>query len=51
MGAAEVDAREGGGDVARYARIDSAADLSARRQDLVAVVRAWCDDRDRDREP
>jgi hypothetical protein len=38
---------EGGGDVARYARIDSAADLAARRQELAAVVRAWCDDRDR----
>ena len=38
---------EGGGDVARYARIDSAADLEARRQELEAVVRAWCDDRDR----
>lgn len=39
---------EGGGDVARYARIDSAADLAARRQELAAVVRAWCDDRDRE---
>jgi hypothetical protein len=38
----------GGGDVARYARIDSAADLAARRQELAAVVRAWCDDRDRE---
>jgi len=39
---------EGGGDVARYARIDSATDLAARRQELVAVVRAWCEDRDRE---
>jgi hypothetical protein len=38
---------EGGGDIARYARFDSAADLDARRQELEAVVRAWCDDRDR----
>lgn len=38
---------EGGGDVARYARIDSAADLAARRQELEAVIRAWCADRDR----
>ena len=37
---------EGGGDVARYARFDSAADLEARRHELEAVVRAWCDDRD-----
>ena len=57
MGAAEVDAwfgvkqhprLEGGSDVARHARIDSAADLAARRQELAAVVRAWCDDRDRE---
>jgi hypothetical protein len=40
---------EGGGDVARYARIDSVADLAARGQELEAVVRAWCDDRDRER--
>jgi hypothetical protein len=39
---------EGGGDVARYVRIDSTAQLAARRQDLEVVVRAWCDDRDRD---
>lgn len=38
---------EGGGDVARYARFDSADDLAARRHELEAVVRAWCDDRDR----
>jgi hypothetical protein len=43
VGAAEVDAW-----FARYARIDSAADLAARRQELAAVVRAWCDDRDRE---
>ena len=39
---------EGGGDTARYARVDSPADLDAKRQALEAVVRAWCDDRDRD---
>ena len=39
---------EGGGDTARYVRIDSPADLEAKRQELAAVVRAWCDDRDRD---
>lgn len=37
---------EGGGETARYARIDSADDLEAKRRQLEAVVRAWCDDRD-----
>jgi len=37
---------EGGGAIARYARIDTPADLEARRHELEAVVRAWCDDRD-----
>lgn len=38
---------EGGGSVARYARIDSTDALATRRGELEAVVRAWCDDRDR----
>jgi len=37
---------QGGGDVARYMRFDSLADLAAKRAALVAVVRAWCDARD-----
>ncbi len=37
---------EGGGEVARYARLASADDVEARRPELEAVVRAWCDARD-----
>ena len=37
---------EGGGDHARYARIADEADLEARRAELEAIVRGWCDDRD-----
>lgn len=37
---------EGGGDHARYARIVDAAELEARRPELEAIVRAWCDARD-----
>lgn len=37
---------EGGGDTARYARIDSVEDLEAKKPQLEAIVRAWCDDRD-----
>jgi hypothetical protein len=37
---------EGGGDVARYMRFDSLADLATKRSALEAVVRAWCDARD-----
>jgi hypothetical protein len=36
----------GGGDHARYARIADAAELEARRPELEAIVRAWCDARD-----
>ncbi|HEX7172504.1 MAG TPA: DUF1801 domain-containing protein [Candidatus Limnocylindria bacterium] len=37
---------EGGGDHARYARIADETELGARRAELEAVVRAWCDARD-----
>lgn len=37
---------EGGGDTARYARLEDAADVEARRAELEAIVRAWCDARD-----
>lgn len=37
---------EGGGDHARYARIADEDDLEARRPELEAIVRAWCDARD-----
>src|SRR5262245_35871679 len=37
---------EGGGDVARYVRVDSLDDLAAKRAGLEAAVRAWCDWRD-----
>jgi hypothetical protein len=37
---------EGGGDHARYARLADAAAIEARRNELEAVVRAWCDARD-----
>jgi hypothetical protein len=37
---------EGGGDTARYARLENAADIEARRGELEAIVRAWCDARD-----
>ena len=39
---------EGGGDVARYVRFDSPADVEGRRDELSAVIRAWCDARDAD---
>ena len=37
---------EGGGDHARYIRLADEADVDARRAELEAVVRAWCDARD-----
>lgn len=37
---------EGGGDHARYARIADEGELEARRPELEAIVRAWCDSRD-----
>lgn len=37
---------EGGGDHARYARIANEGELEARRPELEAIVRAWCDSRD-----
>lgn len=37
---------EGGGDHARYARLTDADEIEARRPELEAVVRAWCDERD-----
>jgi hypothetical protein len=37
---------EGGGEHARYARIAGQDELEARRAELEAVVRAWCDARD-----
>jgi hypothetical protein len=37
---------EGGGDVARYARLDGLDAVERARPALEAVVRAWCDARD-----
>lgn len=37
---------EGGGEHARYARIADEGELEARRPELEAIVRAWCDSRD-----
>ena len=37
---------DGGGEHARYARIAGPEELEARRGELEAVVRAWCDARD-----
>jgi hypothetical protein len=37
---------EGGGDHARYIRLADDAEIDARRAELEAVVRAWCDARD-----
>jgi hypothetical protein len=37
---------EGGGEVARYARLADAEEVEARRPELEAIVRAWCDARD-----
>ena len=37
---------EGGGDTARYARLDGLDAVERARPQLEAVVRAWCDDRD-----
>jgi len=37
---------EGGGGTARYARFTDAQEVEARRRELEAVVRAWCDVRD-----
>jgi hypothetical protein len=34
---------EGGGDVARYARLMDLADVETKRTALEAVIRAWCD--------
>ena len=36
---------EGGGDVARYIRFADAAAVERQRDELAAVVRAWCDSR------
>lgn len=37
---------EGEGKLARYARFPDMASLEARRTELVAAIRAWCDARD-----
>ena len=37
---------EGGGDTARYVRLEDAAAVERQRGALEAVVRAWCDARD-----
>ena len=37
---------EGGGDTARYARLRDEEEIEARRGELEAIVRAWCDARD-----
>jgi hypothetical protein len=34
---------QGSGEVARYMRFADAADLDARRDELTAIVRAWCE--------
>ena len=39
---------EGGGDTARYARLDGLEAVERERPALEAIVRAWCDDRDAD---
>jgi hypothetical protein len=33
---------EGGGDTARYVKFQDETDLDAKREDLLAVVDAWC---------
>jgi hypothetical protein len=40
---------EGEGRLARYARFGDLATVEHRREELVAVVRAWCDDREVER--
>jgi hypothetical protein len=37
---------QGGGDTTRYMQFAGAADVEAKRPELQAVVRAWCDERD-----
>ncbi len=37
---------QGGGEHARYARLASEDEIEARRPELEAIVRAWCDARD-----
>jgi hypothetical protein len=37
---------EGGGDTARYARLDDVAAVERAKPELEAIVRAWCDARD-----
>jgi hypothetical protein len=36
-------ALEGGGDTARYIRFSNEAEVAAKRADLEAVVKAWCE--------
>ena len=36
---------EGGGDTARYAKFTSTDDVESKRDDLLAVVEAWCSSR------
>jgi hypothetical protein len=38
---------EGEGKLARYARFPDTASVETRRDELVAAVRAWCDERER----
>lgn len=38
----------GGGETARYVRLDDLAEVEARRAQLQAVIKAWCDWRDTD---
>lgn len=38
---------EGEGKLARYARFADMAAVDGRREELVAVVRAWCDDKEK----
>ena len=44
---AEHPLLEGEGRLARYARFPDMATVEDRRAELVAVVRAWCDDREK----
>jgi hypothetical protein len=37
---------EGGGDTARYARLDDVAAVEHAKAELEAIVRAWCDAKD-----
>lgn len=37
---------QGGGDTARYMTFESAADVKAKKKELIAIVKAWCGERE-----